>query len=223
LLTPIKPAAREASTIPEGAPEGADELSLAEGVMDDDFALDDNEEPAASPPAVLDNDSEDEDESTNKLRRGNRERVPSKRVFGEEWTNYQAGKDPKQKIHGGALNQQYLNALNWKLTTNLLQSNDLKAMMSLIDQNTDPEHNTIEWMHPMIFGSKANSEDNPTWEEAMNGPNRAGYWEACEKELETLKGNKDAWDVVDHEPWMNVLPSTWAFNVSGSHLETFES
>jgi hypothetical protein len=30
-------------------------------------------------------------------------------------------------------------------------------------------------------------------------------------ELETLAIKKQAWEVVDREPWMNVLPSTWAF------------
>jgi hypothetical protein len=81
----------------------------------------------------------------------------------------------------------------------------------LSDQNTNVDDHIIEWMHPMFLGATANSEDNPRWEEAMNGPNKNGYWEACEKELDTLQNKKDAWDVVDREPWMNVLPSTWAF------------
>jgi hypothetical protein len=29
--------------------------------------------------------------------------------------------------------------------------------------------------------------------------------------LKTLTKDKDAWEVVQHQPWMNVLPSTWAF------------
>ena len=67
-------------------------------------------------------------------------------------------------------------------------------------------------MHPMSLAAKANAEDNPTWEEAMNGPNREGHWEACRKELGTLGPNgKQAWEAVDRQPWMNVLPSTWAF------------
>jgi hypothetical protein len=43
------------------------------------------------------------------------------------------------------------------------------------------------------------------------GPDKAGYWKACEIELDTLTQKRDTWDVVDHEPWMNLLPSTWAF------------
>ena len=44
----------------------------------------------------------------------------------------------------------------------------------------------------------------------MNGPLADGYWDAMEKELNTLK-DKNSWKIVDRKPWMNVLPSTWAF------------
>ena len=55
---------------------------------------------------------------------------------------------------------------------------------------------TLDWMSPMILGAKANAEDTPTWEQAMNGPDREGYMEACQKEIDTLSNDKDAWDVV---------------------------
>jgi hypothetical protein len=45
----------------------------------------------------------------------------------------------------------------------------------------------------------------------MNGPDADGYWKACEKEISTLTDDKDAWDVVVRESWMNILLSTWAF------------
>jgi len=87
----------------------------------------------------------------------------------------------------------------------------LKGMMTEMEMNTDPYDRTLDWMNPMILGSKANSEDTPTWDQAMNGPDREGYMDACQKEIDTLVDDKDAWDVVKREPWMNVLPSTWAF------------
>jgi hypothetical protein len=37
-----------------------------------------------------------------------------------------------------------------------------------------------------------------------------GYWKAAQKEMGTLR-SKEAWDAVGKEPWMNVLPGTWAF------------
>jgi hypothetical protein len=109
------------------------------------------------------------------------------------------------------LNQQFLNSLNWKLALNAIHSNDLKGMMTQMETNTDPDDNTLDWMSPMILGAKANAKDTPTWEQAMNGPDQEGCIKTCEKELDTLTNDKDAWDVVLCEPWMNVLPSTWAF------------
>ena len=44
----------------------------------------------------------------------------------------------------------------------------------------------------------------------MNGPDAVGYWKAAQKEMDTLN-SKEAWDVVNKEPWMNILPGRWAF------------
>jgi hypothetical protein len=84
-------------------------------------------------------------------------------------------------------------------------------MMAILNQNTDDTHGTVEWMHPLALATLANAEDNPAWEQAMNGPNKAGYWKACEVESKTVMEKRDAWDVVDRASWMNVLPSKWAF------------
>jgi hypothetical protein len=56
----------------------------------------------------------------------------------------------------------------------------------------------------------ASAADNPSWEQAMNGPDRDGYFKAAEIEVETLE-RMDTWEVVEKEGWMNVLPTTWAF------------
>jgi hypothetical protein len=93
-------------------------------------------------------------------------------------------------------------------TLDILDSCDARAF--LVTTEFDFDNGTVEAMDALVFASKANSEDNPTWQEAMNGPNRQGYWEACEKEFSTLE-EKDSWEVVDRQPFMNVLPSTWAF------------
>jgi hypothetical protein len=62
----------------------------------------------------------------------------------------------------------------------------------------------------MILGAKSNSKDNPTWDEAMYGPLKEGYWEAALKEINILQV-KEAWDVVQRAFFMNVLPGTWVF------------
>ena len=73
-------------------------------------------------------------------------------------------------------------------------------MENILLQHTDPYDGTVEEMHPFALATKADAADNPTWEQAMNGPDSAGYWEACKKELHTLADKKDAWDVVERQP-----------------------
>jgi hypothetical protein len=82
--------------------------------------------------------------------------------------------------------------------------------MGMVGCGVDCKENTIEHMHPMMLQMKANAKDNPTWAEAVNGPDQVDCWEAMQKELETLE-SKDSWEVIDKQDWMNVLPSTWAF------------
>jgi hypothetical protein len=100
--------------------------------------------------------------------------------------------------------------MEWFKAIDMLKNNDLKNLYSFMEQSYDPEEGTQEDWHPMALGSQANNEDNPTWEQAMNGPDAVGYWKAAQKEMDTLN-SKEAWDVVDKEPWMNILPGTWAF------------
>ena len=99
-------------------------------------------------------------------------------------------------------------AMQWGSTLDALRHNPVLRKMIEVNH----VDGTVENMHPAVLSAKAkaNSADNPTWKEAMNGPEAKAYWEACKKEIEALKA-KDAWDVVTREHWMNVIPGTWAF------------
>ncbi|KAL7465925.1 hypothetical protein ACHAXS_006230 [Conticribra weissflogii] len=70
------------------------------------------------------------------------------------------------------------------------------------------------WVHPLFLKAKSASSqaDNPNWWQAMNGPFANEYWKAAVTEIETLEG-MDAWEVVDQQPDMNVIDSTWAFKL----------
>jgi Reverse transcriptase (RNA-dependent DNA polymerase) len=109
------------------------------------------------------------------------------------------------------LNHQFLMALKWNDVADNLRNGQLQVMMNLVEQHTDLYNNMVKWMHPMVLAMQANASDNPTWDQAMNGPDAEDYMKAAKKEIETLVNDKDAWDVVTREDWMNVLPSTWAF------------
>ncbi len=157
--------------------------------------------------ADKDDDSSDGSAASAPNESAKRKRRPNRRIYNDDFHVYAA----RGKTRLTTLNDQYLQMLNWKMAIRSICSHDMRAMATLTQQNSDPYDDTVEAMHPMILASKANSEDTPTWEQAMNGPDADGYWKACEKEISTLTDDKDTWDVVVRESWMNVLPSTWAF------------
>jgi hypothetical protein len=82
--------------------------------------------------------------------------------------------------------------------------------MAQMNIETDQNVNTVEEYNPALLSSKASEYDNPTYEQAMSGPNKEGYWQAAKKEVDTLV-KKGSWEVVTKKVWMHVLPSTWAF------------
>ena len=149
--------------------------------------------------------------------RGKRRKKPNRHLFDERlWTTYsrfhRGSSHPKQKVQREQLNAQFLQSLKWNTAIDAIKSVDQRKMENILLQHMDPFDRTVEEMHPFVLATKADAADNPTWEQAMNGPDSAGYWEACKKELHTLPDKKImGWDVVGRQPGMNILPSTWAF------------
>eukprot|EP00804_Cyclotella_cryptica_P029262 CCRYP_011688-RA/>CCRYP_011688-RA protein AED:0.41 eAED:0.29 QI:0/0/0/1/1/1/2/0/509 len=74
---------------------------------------------------------------------------------------------------------------------------------------------TVTDVQPHILAAKnaTNSADSPTYGQAINSPHAEKWWEAMESELTTLETDLQAWELVPREPWMHVLPSTWAFRL----------
>lgn len=66
-------------------------------------------------------------------------------------------------------------------------------------------------VHPAFLSAKtgASKADNPSWDEAMSGPEAAEYWKAAELEVATLEKMR-SWDVVERPKNKRVLPSLWA-------------
>ena len=67
--------------------------------------------------------------------------------------------------------------------------------------------------HALAARASKYNDDNPSWTMVMNGPYQEEFWKAMESELHTLEVDMQAWDLVQREPDMNVLPSTWAFKI----------
>jgi hypothetical protein len=148
------------------------------------------------------------------LRRGTRVKTQNPNYFDtNKWTNYQSGSlsTSKQRVPSSVLNSIFLQTLKWESHWTAINSSDLLCFLGRVDCYIDYENDTVEEWHPLALQVRANAEDNPSWDEAMNGPDQAGYWKAMEMELSTLEIDKNSWTVVDKEDWMNVLPSTWAF------------
>jgi hypothetical protein len=99
-------------------------------------------------------------------RRSTRVRRPPAKFQGDDW----AARYANQKVRTSVLNEQYLQSLDWDPDSTSYQTQDWKAMSAVIDRWTD-ENGYVDWLHPMAFAAKANSADNPNWNEAMNGPN----------------------------------------------------
>ncbi|KAL7484019.1 hypothetical protein ACHAW6_009661 [Cyclotella cf. meneghiniana] len=74
---------------------------------------------------------------------------------------------------------------------------------------------TVTDVQPHILAASpvGNSSDSPTYSQAIHSPHAEKWWEAMETELTTLESDLQAWELVPREPWMHVLPSTWAFRL----------
>jgi hypothetical protein len=104
-------------------------------------------------------------------------------------------------------------ALDWTSTPVRAAASNFNRMMALFQLTTDPVTNEVDGeLHPCLLTSKASQADNPTFEEATNGPHCDGIYEAMKAELKTLT-NMDCWDVVNRMSRRIVLPSTWAFKL----------
>ena len=116
------------------------------------------------------------------------------------------------------LDNHYVQNLEWgdcvaALAAEAKESNgDASRFFATMDALQDPIDLTLDEMPTLSFVSKASTADHPGFDEAMNGPNSKGFWEASLREVETLAGI-GTWTQVKRESWMNVIQSTWALRI----------
>ena len=120
---------------------------------------------------------------------------------------YLAGGNPNQNVKMYLLQNQILHALDWNENSFTDNVSSPRALQILNDLPRSAEIG--DWHHTAL-AAKTYDELNPSYEMAMNGPNRQGYMEAAEKEIKTLE-DMDVWELVDRQPWMHILPSTLVF------------
>ncbi len=88
------------------------------------------------------------------------------------------------RIKGEFLNQQRLATLRWDDLRKMCIQGTYGSRLSHLQRNTIDDQ--IEELHPSILATKANAEDHPDWNTAMNGPFAAGFLKACQVEYDTL-------------------------------------
>jgi hypothetical protein len=84
------------------------------------------------------------------------------------------------------------------------------------DLSDDLEAFTITDIQPHVLEANvaSNDADNPSWNQAINGPFQDKWWEAMGIEIDTLENDLKAWELVKRDDTMkNILPSTWAFKI----------
>jgi hypothetical protein len=121
---------------------------------------------------------------------------------------YLAGGNDNAKVRQGVLESQYRQSLDWdpkKDLKTLFAKHVFADMMMSYDNMTG----LLESWEPFAFAAKLNDDDNPSYNQALNGPSREGYELAMQKEWDVLTKMK-AWTIVDRKPWMKVTPLTWA-------------
>lgn len=115
-----------------------------------------------------------------------------------------------QRARHTDLNNQALASLDWSFLKKTCLNGTYGALLSEMSRNTQDGY--IEEWNPSLLATKANAEDTPTFDQAMSGPLRNGFIEACKTELDTLT-RKGAWEVVDRPKNKHVVSSTWAFKI----------
>ena len=87
---------------------------------------------------------------------------------------------------------------------------------------TDVDNGGLDGLHPCMGqfpqafkATKGKDPDAPSYDEAMSGPHKEYFLEACDREIQELTDHK-TWDVLrksDVPEGARILPSTWAFKI----------
>jgi hypothetical protein len=115
-----------------------------------------------------------------------------------------------QKLRARVMNHQLISSVKLTQLKSCALTGKLGKLHGNLHQETDHELCTLDHLYKSAFTAKANSEDTPNYEETMNGPLSDDFRKAMEVEWYMLNVVMKAWEIVERQQWMNVLPSTWA-------------
>jgi hypothetical protein len=104
-----------------------------------------------------------------------------------------------------SINQQFLSKLRWDQFTHTC-TNAHSTLGSFISEHRRyiSKSNLLDYLNPAAMATMANKDNNPTFKEAMAGPDAGGFITAMEAEILTLI-ELDVFDIVDRNNNMKVL------------------
>jgi Reverse transcriptase (RNA-dependent DNA polymerase)./Integrase core domain. len=147
---------------------------------------------------------------------------PNSRFFNRDFVNFSTHNSAEsfgnRRLRGFDFDCYQNNKLDWGnmvsylMNESITPNGDSRRFFAEMDALQNPFSLELDDFPTFGFISKASADDNPRFEQAMNGPNAEGFWEASAKEISTLQA-LNTWSQVKKESWMNVISSTWAFKI----------
>jgi hypothetical protein len=118
--------------------------------------------------------------------------------------------DQPPRVTRESINQQFLSKLRWDKFMHTC-TNAHSSLGSFISEHRRylSKSNPLDYLNPAAFATMANKEDNPTFKEAMAGPDAGGFITAMEAEIVTLI-ELDVFEIVNRDNTMKVLSGVWA-------------
>jgi hypothetical protein len=101
-----------------------------------------------------------------------------------------------QKVRAGVLNHQFISSAKWTQLKSCMLTGKLGKILGNLHQETDHELDTVEHLNPSIFTAKPNSEDTPTYEEAMKSQLADDFRKPMEVEWDMLNVVTKAWATI---------------------------
>jgi hypothetical protein len=117
--------------------------------------------------------------------------------------------DQPSRVTRESINQQFMSKLRWDQFTHTC-TNTHSALGSFISEHRRylSKSNLLDYLNPAILATMADKDDNPTFKEAMAGPDASGFITAMEVEILTLI-ELDVFEIVDRTNTMKVLSGVW--------------
>jgi hypothetical protein len=109
-----------------------------------------------------------------------------------------------------SINQQFLSKLRWdQFTHTCTNAHSTLGNFILEHRRYLSKSNLLDYLNPAAMATMANKDDNPTFNEAMAGPDAGGFITAMEAKILALN-ELDVFEIVNRNSNMKVLSGVWA-------------